>query len=78
VSLVKKLNVLIASRLGVSEREVTDNFIRTRRASRKRDHDSTSSIVGGRTTDGLEHLTTDQVTSALKTFHAMTTGEGKK
>jgi hypothetical protein len=77
VSLVKKLNVMIASRLGVSESDVTDKFIRSRRANRKLGHDGTNSIIGGRTTDGLEHLSMEQVASALKTFHRMTTGEEK-
>lgn len=77
MSLVQKLNSLIAVRLGVTEREVTDRFIRTRRASRKSDHDTTNSVVGGRTTDGLEHLSTERVASALKTFHHMITKEDR-
>lgn len=73
LSLVRRLNSLIASRLGVPEAEVTEKFIHTRRASRKPDHDMTNSAVGGRTTDGLEHLSAEQVASALKTYHRMTT-----
>ena len=77
MSLVKKLNLMIASRLGVSEGDVTDGFIRSRRANRKLDHDGTNSIIGGRTTDGLEHLSMEQVASALKTFHRMITSDEK-
>lgn len=75
MSLVKRLNRLIASRLGVAESDITDSFIRHRRASRTPHHDLTNSVVGGRTTDGLEHLSTEQVTSALKVYHRMVTEE---
>lgn len=68
---VGRITSLIALRLGVGEHEVTDDFIRARRAKRKLDHDGTNSIVGGRNTDGLEHLSSDKVASALKTFHSM-------
>lgn len=77
MSLVKKLNVLIASRIGVSEQEVTAELIQSRRMSRKLDHDGTGSIVGGRATDGLKHLSMEQAASALKTFHSMTTTHKK-
>jgi hypothetical protein len=75
LSLVKRLNRLIASRLGVTEADITDSFIRQRRASRVPRHDSTNSVVGGRTDDGLEHLSAEQVASALKMYHRMVTGE---
>jgi len=74
---VKKLNSLIASRLGVAENEITDAFIRNARANRKTDHDVTNSVIGGRTTHGLEQLSAEKVTSALKSFHHMATEENK-
>ena len=77
MSLVKKLNVLIASRIGVSEQEVTTQLIESRRTSRKLCHDGTDSSVGGRTTDGLKHLTMEQAASAIKVFHSMTTPQEK-
>jgi hypothetical protein len=72
---VRRINALIAARLGVRESEVTKTFIHARRTQRKPGHDGTNSVIGGRTTDGLEHLTGEQVASALKTFHHMTVEE---
>ena len=68
---------MIATRLGIAESDVTDKYIRARRDSRKLDTDGATSVVGGRTTDGLDHLNRKQVASALETYRQMTT-ESKK
>jgi hypothetical protein len=72
---VKRVNKMIAARLGVRESDITRKFIEEHRTRRKTGHDGTNSVIGGRTTDGLEHLTGEQVASALNTFHHMTVDE---
>ena len=78
MSLVEKLNTLIAARLRVRPQDVTDDFICRRRAARRSHHDDTNPIVGGRTTDGLHHMTDEEAASALKSFHQMVLGDVKK
>ena len=70
VSLVRKLDVLIAGRLGLKPEDVTTDLIRRRRAGRKPRLDN-ANPYGGRVSDGLRHLTEEEVASALRTFRRM-------
>ena len=76
--LINKLNVLIAARIGKEPDEITPEFIRRRRASRREKvrFDDTNSY-GGHVSDGLRHLTDDEAASAIKTFRHMTAGMQK-
>lgn len=74
MSLVKTLNTLTAARLGVRPEDLTNDFIRHRRASRKVTLDDTNPY-GGRMPGALRRLTDEQVASALNTFEHMITEE---
>ncbi len=73
--LVNRLNVLIAARLGKEPDEITPDFIRQRRASRRKTmrFDDANSY-SGHVSDGLRHLTDDEAASAIKAFRHMTAG----
>jgi hypothetical protein len=70
--LIEKLNELIATRTGARPEDITAEFIRRCRKARKVILDHTNDY-GGRCSDGLQHLTDEEVESAKEAFEDMVT-----
>jgi hypothetical protein len=70
VHLVNRVNELIAARSKVSVEDLTGAYIEKRRRERRLPVDDANEY-GGRTRDGLEHLSDAEVASALETFKCM-------
>ena len=75
MSLIEKLNALIAKQLGVRPEEITRAFIEQRRVNRKfRIVEDDTNQYGGRHVDGLRRLTDDEVKAARESFDELTAG----